>query len=67
VMLALLLVAARWATGKPIRAGLLAGLAVWLRPEAAVAAGLLSLPVWREHRRLPWPPPPRPSRRWPPR
>lgn len=53
-MLALLLLAARWGTSRPVLAGLLAGLAVWFRPEAAVAAGLLAILVWRERKRLPW-------------
>ncbi|HVR11163.1 MAG TPA: hypothetical protein VMW75_24180 [Thermoanaerobaculia bacterium] len=52
-MLALLLLAARWADGRPVTAGTLAGLAVWFRPEAAVGAGLLAVLVWRERRRAP--------------
>jgi hypothetical protein len=53
-MLALLLLAARWGDSRPVRAGLVAGLTVWFRPEAAVGAGLLALLLWREHRRPPW-------------
>jgi len=53
-MLALLLLAARWGDSRPVLAGLLAGLAAWFRPEAAVGAGLLAVLVWRERKRLPW-------------
>jgi arabinofuranosyltransferase len=54
VMLALLLLAARWGATRPLLAGALAGFSAWLRPEAAVGAGLLSILLWREHRRPPW-------------
>jgi hypothetical protein len=37
-----------------IAAGLLAGAAVWLRPDAAVGTAILGLLLWRERRRLPW-------------
>jgi hypothetical protein len=53
-MLALLLLAARWGADRPVRAGVLAGLAAWFRPEAAVGAGLLAVLLWRERRRVPW-------------
>jgi hypothetical protein len=48
----LLLLAAR--LERPWAAGLAAGLAVWLRPDAAVGTGLLGLLLWGERRRLPW-------------
>jgi len=53
-MLAMLLLAARWGADRPVGAGLLAGFAVWLRPEAAVGAVLLGFLLWRERRRLSW-------------
>jgi len=52
--LALLLAAAALAGRAPVLAGLVAGLAVWCRPDALVGAGLLGLLLWRERRRLPW-------------
>lgn len=54
VMLALLLLAARWGADRPVLAGLLAGFAVWCRPEAAIGVGLLTILLWRERKRLPW-------------
>lgn len=39
---------------RPWLAGLLAGLAVWFRPDAGLGVGLLGLMLWVEHRRLPW-------------
>jgi len=54
--LALLLLAAHLGE-RPVsdwRAGLAAGLAVWMRPDAAVGTGLLGLLLWAERRRLPW-------------
>ncbi len=50
----LLLLAARLGPERPLLAGLAAGLAVWLRPDAAVGTGLLGLLLWGERRRLPW-------------
>jgi hypothetical protein len=50
----LLLLAARLGPERPLAAGLVAGLAVWLRPDAAVGTGLLGLLFWGERRRLPW-------------
>ena len=47
-----LLIAARLRS--PVRAGLLAGLAVWMRPDAALGVGLLGLLLGIEKRRLPW-------------
>ena len=35
-------------------AGLAAGLAVWMRPDAAVGTAILGLLLWAERRRLPW-------------
>jgi hypothetical protein len=60
LVLACLLLAAGLDPERPrgeILAGLLAGAAVWLRPDAVVGAGLLGLLFcweWRERRRLPW-------------
>ncbi len=57
LVLACLLLAARLDPERPpgeVWAGLLAGAAVWLRPDAAVGTGLLGLLLWRERRRLPW-------------
>jgi hypothetical protein len=42
-VLALLLAAARFAASRPVLAGLLAGAAVWLRPDALAGVGLLGL------------------------
>lgn len=39
---------------RQLLAGLLAGGAVWCRPDAAAGAALLGLLLWREGRRLPW-------------
>ncbi len=52
--LALLLLAARWSVARPATAGILAGAAVFLRPEAGLALALLGLLAWREARALPW-------------
>jgi hypothetical protein len=49
-----LLLAARLGPERPLAAGLVAGLAVWLRPDAAVGTGLLGLLLWAERRKLPW-------------
>lgn len=58
VALFLLLVAAllleRRPTAAGLLAGLLAGLAVWVRPDAALGAGLLGALVFWQDRRLPW-------------
>ena len=54
VSLALLLAAARWGLRRPAAAGLAAGAAVWLRPDAGLGVALLGLLLWRERRRLPW-------------
>ncbi len=51
--LALLLLAAAWASQRPVAAGVAAGFAVWLRPDAALGVGLLGLLLWREDRRFP--------------
>jgi hypothetical protein len=50
----LLLLAARLGAGRPALAGLLAGLAVWMRPDAVCGVALLGLLLWIEARRLPW-------------
>ncbi|HXO21808.1 MAG TPA: hypothetical protein VOA87_17985, partial [Thermoanaerobaculia bacterium] len=47
------LVAGRGQRGALV-AGLLAGGAVWLRPDALAGVGLLGLLLWSERRRLPW-------------
>ena len=51
----LALLAAAWiADRRPWLAGLLAGFAVWLRPDAAVGAALLLLLLLLDRQRLPW-------------
>jgi hypothetical protein len=52
--LALLLAAARGALRRPAAAGLAAGAAVWLRPDAGLGVALLGLLAWRAGRRPPW-------------
>jgi len=52
--LAVLVGAAAVAGRSPLLAGLLAGCAVWCRPDALVGAALLGLLLWQERRRLPW-------------
>ncbi|HTQ81078.1 MAG TPA: hypothetical protein VMM92_13850 [Thermoanaerobaculia bacterium] len=52
--LLLLLLAARLGPERPLLSGLAAGLAVWVRPDAAVGTGILGLLLWGERRRLPW-------------
>ena len=54
LVLVLLLLAARIVDRYPVLAGVLAGLAVWVRPDAALGVLLLGLLVLVEHRRLPW-------------
>lgn len=54
VALALLLGAARAAGHRPVLAGLLAGFAVWCRPDAGLGVAALGLLLWRERGRLPW-------------
>lgn len=53
VLLALAL-AAHLLPRRPYPAGVLAGLAVWLRPDALLGLGLLGLLHWIEARKLPW-------------
>ena len=53
VVVVLLLLAARWGEERPVLAGVTAGFAVWCRPDAGLAVGLLGLLLWRERRRLP--------------
>jgi hypothetical protein len=50
----LLLLAARLGAGRPGLAGLLAGAAVWMRPDAVCGVALLGLLLWIEVRRIPW-------------
>jgi hypothetical protein len=52
--LLLLLLAARLAGRRPWTAGLLAGGAVWMRPDAAFGVALLGLLLGSERRRIPW-------------
>jgi hypothetical protein len=52
--LLLLLAAAHLGGRWPLVAGALAGLALWMRPDAAAAAACLALLLWLETRRLPW-------------
>jgi hypothetical protein len=52
--LALLLAAAAWADPHPRGAGCLAGLAVWIRPDAGAGVAVLSFLLLLETRRLPW-------------
>jgi hypothetical protein len=54
VVVLLLLLAARWGEERPLLSGVTAGFAVWCRPDAGLAVGLLGLLLWRERRRLPW-------------
>lgn len=53
-VLLLLVCAAGSHDRRPWQAGVLAGLAVWFRPDAGLGVGLLGLLLWVEHRRLPW-------------
>jgi hypothetical protein len=50
----LLLLAARIGSRRPGLAGLLAGAAVWMRPDALLGAVLLGLLLAAEQRRIPW-------------
>ena len=50
----LLLLAARLGGERPWLAGLLAGAAVWMRPDALCGVALLGLLLWIEPRRIPW-------------
>ena len=52
--LALLLQAARTAGSRPLLAGLLAGAAVWMRPDAGLGVLLLGLLLVFEQKRIPW-------------
>ena len=54
VVTALLVAAAVLGRRRPAVAGLLAGLAVWCRPDAGLAVGILGVLLWFEGRRLPW-------------
>jgi len=49
-----LVAAARAADRHPLGAGLLAGLAVWFRPDAALGVLILAALLWGEARRPPW-------------
>jgi arabinofuranosyltransferase len=53
VVVALLLLAARWGEERPVLSGVTAGFAAWCRPDAGLAVGLLGLLLWGERRRLP--------------
>jgi len=52
-MLALLAGAAELSRTRPLLAGLLAGAAVWFRPEAALGVAFLCLLAWSEERAMP--------------
>jgi hypothetical protein len=52
--LLLLLLAARLGARWPVAAGALAGLALWMRPDAGLGAALLAVLLWAEAKRLPW-------------
>ncbi|MCH9647536.1 MAG: hypothetical protein K0U98_04810 [Deltaproteobacteria bacterium] len=54
IVLLLLLAGARCIEKHPWLAGLLAGAAVWCRPDAGLGVGLLGLLWWFQSRRLPW-------------
>lgn len=54
VVLALLAAAAVTAERRPLLAGVIAGAAVWCRPDAALGAAALGMLRWRDERRLPW-------------
>lgn len=53
-VLLLLTCAAAGHDRRPWLAGILAGFAVWFRPDAGLGVGLLGILLWIEHRRLPW-------------
>lgn len=53
-VLALLAAAAVLIHRRPLLSGLLAGLAVWYRPDALLGIAALGLLAWWERRRLPW-------------
>ncbi len=54
VVLALLAGSALLVHRRPATAGVLAGLAVWFRPDAALGVAALGLLAWLERRRAPW-------------
>lgn len=54
MVLACLLLAGRLSDSRPEVAGLAAGAAVWLRPDAALGVLALGLIVWWQQRKLPW-------------
>ena len=54
VVLALLAAAGAVVERRPWLGGLFAGLAVWSRPDAVIAAGALGLLLWWRRRRIPW-------------
>lgn len=53
-VLALLAITAVAAEKWPVGSGVLAGVAVWFRPDAVLGVGLLGLLLWVRRRRLPW-------------
>lgn len=53
-VLALLAAAALLVHRRPVLAGVLAGLAVWYRPDALVGVAALGVMAWLERRRPPW-------------
>lgn len=54
VALAVLLLAAGLAERHPALGGMVAGLAIWLRPDAALGGALLGVILWHHGRRPPW-------------
>lgn len=52
--LALLVLAGLAVERWPLAAGVVAGFAVWCRPDALLGAGVVGLLEWRARRRLPW-------------
>jgi hypothetical protein len=53
-VLALLLAAERYGDRAPVASGLLAGSAIWFRPDAALGVGILGVLLWLDSRKPPW-------------
>ncbi len=54
LVLLLLLLSAKLSQDHMLAAGLLAGAAVWVRPDAAIGVALLALVIFWKDKRLPW-------------